>query len=128
MGGDGAGRIEGERWATGLPLSGHPLAIRRAALVRRGVLPAAALAGRRVAVAGQLVVLQRPPTANGVVFASLEDDSGLANLVLSPDVYRRCRATLHAAPLLLATGRIQRRGAVAHVMVTDVAPCRPDQG
>ena len=93
------------------------------------MLPVAALAGvpagREVAVAGQLVILQRPPTAKGVAFVTIEDETGLGNLVLSPAVERRCRGALHAAPLLVATGRIQRQGRVVSVQVTGVEPWHP---
>jgi hypothetical protein len=56
------------------------------------------------------------------VFVALEDETGLGNLVFSPAAARRCRAALHAAPLLLATGPVQRRGSVVSVQVADVEP------
>ncbi|HEX6737586.1 MAG TPA: DNA polymerase III subunit alpha, partial [Vicinamibacteria bacterium] len=119
-------RLVGEAWATGLALSGHPVATQRAALAARGVLTLAALArapaGRRVTVAGRLAIVQSPPTAHGVVFVALEDETGLGNLVFSPAAARRCRAALHAAPLVLATGAVQRRGRVVSVQVADVEP------
>jgi error-prone DNA polymerase len=116
--------LAGEGWATGIPLGGHPVATQRPALAARGILPLAALAeartGATVAIAGQLAVLQRPPTAKGVAFVTLEDETGLANLVLAPDVDRASRAALHAAPLVLAVGRVQRRAGVVNVQVTGI--------
>ncbi len=113
-----------ETWATELPLTSRPVALHRAALDAHGVLPLAALAeappGREVTVAGRLSILQRPPTAKGVTFVTLEDETGLGNLILSPEVDRRCRVTLHAAPVLLARGRVQRRGTVVNIQVTAV--------
>ncbi|HET8626408.1 MAG TPA: DNA polymerase III subunit alpha, partial [Thermomicrobiales bacterium] len=123
-----AERLDGELWATGIPLSGHPLALARPALAARGVTPLAALAatppGREVTVAGLLVILQRPPTAHGVAFATLEDEGQLGNLVLAREVYERCRAALTARPIVLATGRVRRRGPVVDLAVGDARPWR----
>lgn len=69
---------------------------------------------------GWLAVLQRPPTAHGVTFVTLEDETGLGNLVLAPTVDRASRAALHAAPLVVATGRVQRRGPVVNFQVASV--------
>ncbi len=119
-------RRVGEGWAMGVPLGDHPVAAHRITLTARGILPLAALAdaptGATVTVAGQFVILQRPPTAKGVAFVTLEDETGLGNLVLSPAVDARYRAALHAAPLVVATGRVQRRAAVVNVQVATVAP------
>jgi error-prone DNA polymerase len=118
-------RRVGEGWATGVALGDHPLAAHRADLTARGILPLAALAdaptGATVTVAGQLVILQRPPTAQGVAFVTLEDETGLGNLVLSPEIDRRDRAALHAGPLVVATGRVQRRAGVVNVQVARLA-------
>ena len=70
--------------------------------------------------AGRLTLLQAPPTARGVVFVMLEDETGLGNLVFAPAVYRRCREALRTAPLVLATGRVQRRDTAVSVQVTGV--------
>ena len=121
--------LAGESWATGLPLGGHLAATQRAALAAHGALPLAALAdlpdGASVTVAGRLVILQCPPTANGVAFVTIEDETALGNLVLSPAMDRRWRAALHAAPLVVVTGRVQRRGHTVNVQVATVEPWRP---
>lgn len=121
-------RVAGEAWATGLPLTAHLLAALRPALTRAGVLPIAALADARegaiVTVAGLAVVAQAPPTANGAVFLSLEDEGGLANAILSPAVALSQRAALHAAPVLLVAGRVQRRGATVNLLVQRIEPWR----
>jgi len=116
-----AERRLGEGWATGVTLGDHPVAAQRATLTTRGILALASLAdaptGATVTVAGQLVILQRPPTAKGVAFVTLEDETGLGNLVLSATVDHQYRAELHAEPLIVATGRLQRRSGVVNVQV-----------
>lgn len=122
-------RVRGEAWATGLPVSHHVVAAQRDVLSARGVRPLAALAnvadGARVTVGGRLTLLQRPPTAKGVAFVSLEDETGLGNLVFTPAAFARCRVALHTAPLAVATGIVQRRGNVVNVQVHDVEPWWP---
>jgi len=117
-------RRVGESWATGITLGAHPVAAHRTALTARGVRALAALAaaptGATVTVAGQLVILQRPPTAKGVAFVTLEDETGLGNLVLSPEVDLASRMALHAGPLVIATGRVQRRSGVVNMHVAHV--------
>lgn len=119
-------RVAGEAWATGLPLTAHPVSPQRAALARAGVLPIAALAdtpeGAPVTIARLAVVAQQPPTAQGVLFLSLEDETGLANAILAPGVAKAQRAALFVAPVLLAHGRVQRRGVTVNLMVQTIAP------
>jgi error-prone DNA polymerase len=119
-------RVAGELWATGLPLTAHPLATVRAALDRAGILPVAALdtapEGATVTVAGLAVVAQAPPTAKGTVFLSIEDETGLGNAILSPGVARSQRSALHAAPIISVTGRVQRRGTTTNLVVQRLAP------
>src|SRR5690606_798923 len=81
-----------------------------------------AQAGQRVAVAGRVVVRQRPSTAKGIVFVSLEDESGLLDLVIRPDVYAQVRTVLRDQPLVVATGLVQRSGAAVNVLVHSLAP------
>lgn len=119
-------RVASEAWATGLPLTIHPVATQRPLLTQTGVLPIAALdtvpEGASVTVAGLAVVAQQPPTAKGVLFLSLEDETGLANAILAPAVANTQRAALFATPVVLATGRIQRRGATTNLLVQTIAP------
>jgi error-prone DNA polymerase len=114
------------RNATGLPLTAHAVATQRAALARAGVLPIAVLdtgpEGTTATVAGLAVVAQQQPPAKGVLFLSLEDETGLANAILAPGVAKAQRAALFAAPVLLATGRVQRRGATVNILVRAIAP------
>ena len=105
-----------------LSLRGHPMKFLRPSLARRGVLSAAKLAaienGRRAAVAGIVLVRQRPGTAKGITFFTVEDESGSANLIVRPHVWRRCRAAARNAVVLLAAGRVQRQGEVIHLLAT----------
>ena len=103
----------------GLSLKCHPLALLRAGLAEDGLTRAADLAkiaaGERIAVAGLVLVRQRPGIGN-VIFVTLEDESGIANLVVWPDIFERYRAQLMGAHLLACTGRLQREGIVIHVV------------
>jgi len=103
-----------------LSLRAHPLALLREKLARRRIVTARELAtlppGSRVSVAGLVLVRQRPGSAKGVVFTTLEDETGFANLILWPKVFERFRTTLMVARLLAAAGRLQREGRVVHLV------------
>ena len=103
-----------------LSLRAHPLALLREKLARRRIVTARELAtlppGSRVSVAGLVLVRQRPGSAKGVVFTTLEDETGFANLIVWPQVFARFRTTLMVARLLGASGRLQREGRVIHVV------------
>jgi error-prone DNA polymerase len=105
----------------GLSLKGHPVGIVRAELAKRKIIAAAQVwnraAGRWVNVAGIVLVRQRPGTASGIVFVTLEDETGVVNLIIRPAVYERFRAAARHAALLQADGYIERQGQVQHVMV-----------
>ena len=72
--------------------------------------------GARVCVAGLVLVRQRPGTAKGVIFVTLEDETGVANVVVWANVYERFRRAVIAGRLLRVTGRLQREGVVVHVV------------
>jgi error-prone DNA polymerase len=103
----------------GLSLKRHPLALLRPALAP-AILPAAGLGaqapGRLVRVAGLVLVRQRPGTASGVIFMTLEDESGVANLVVWPTVFERYRRAVMTARLVECHGRLQREGEVIHII------------
>ena len=105
---------------TRLSLKRHPLAFLRAELAAEGIVTAASLAegppGRRLTVAGLITIRQRPATAEGIVFVTLEDETGIANLIVRPHICERFRRPLLAAVLLAASGRLQREGLVIHVL------------
>jgi error-prone DNA polymerase len=103
----------------GLSLKRHPVSFVRRELTRRGIITAAQLAQRQsgwVSIAGIVLIRQRPGTASGIVFVTLEDETGVANLIIRPDVFDRFSLAARKASLLQAEGRIQREGQVIHVM------------
>jgi error-prone DNA polymerase len=116
---DAEERLVADYAGTGVTLGPHPMALRRAALGRRGVVRAADLAalpdGHRVRVAGSVIVRQRPGTAKGFVFLSLEDETGIANVIVTPRLFARHRLALVAAPFLLVEGLLQNRDGVVSV-------------
>jgi len=112
---------------TGLSLKAHPLSFLRERLSLRGVSPAGDLRdagrfpnGRPVRVAGLVLVRQRPGTASGIVFVTLEDETGIANLIVMPQVFERFRKAARTSTILLANGRIERQGEVVHVKVSRI--------
>jgi error-prone DNA polymerase len=104
----------------GLSLKSHPAALLRGALTAEGYLPTARLAdtadGTYLSVAGIVLVRQRPGTASGVIFATLEDEVGIANVIVWPKVFERYRRTVLGARLLGVHGKLQREGMVVHVI------------
>src|SRR5213594_3056830 len=111
-------RLAADYAGTSVTLGRHPMALRRAALRHRGVLSARELAGvedgARVQVAGSVIVRQRPGTAKGFVFLSLEDETGIANVIVTPPIFARHRVTLVAEPYLLVDGIAQQQdGAIS---------------
>jgi error-prone DNA polymerase len=111
-----------------LSLKAHPLALVRPLLAAQGVEPAASLKSRRggrIAVAGLVLVRQRPGSASGVIFMTLEDEGAIANIVVWPPLFERFRKAVLTARLLKVEGRVQREGLVIHVVaetITDLSP------
>jgi error-prone DNA polymerase len=111
--------------ALGLSLKAHPVAFFRDELSARGILTSARhwearLAGRRVTVAGLVLVRQRPGTSKGVIFLTLEDETGIVNVVVWPKVFEKNRRVLMAAQFLAVRGKIQREGLVIHVVAEEL--------
>jgi error-prone DNA polymerase len=107
----------------GLSLKRHPVAIVREELSKQRLITAAELMdekrsphGRWVKVAGLVLIRQRPGTASGVVFVTLEDETGVANLILWPQTYEQYHAASRHATLLQCDGYVQRQGQVVHVL------------
>ncbi|MGP3697439.1 OB-fold nucleic acid binding domain-containing protein [Rhodobacter sp. NSM] len=76
--------------------------------------------GARVVVAGLVLVRQRPGTAKGVIFLTLEDETGVANVVVWAGIYERFRRAVIAGRLLRVTGRLQREAGVVHVVAEGI--------
>jgi error-prone DNA polymerase len=111
----------------GLSPDGQIMQHYRAALRRAGVLSTwqvkhEAKGGQRVRVAGMVVVRQRPQTAKGILFISLEDESGLLDLVVKPKVYPRVRSVLQTTMLIVADGIVQRGDDAVSVLVGNLNP------
>jgi error-prone DNA polymerase len=102
-----------------LSLRSHPMALLRPRLAR-AYLPARQLfetpAGRWVEVAGLAICRQRPGTASGVIFMTLEDETGVANIVVWPTMFERYRRTVLQSRLLAVSGKVEREGIVIHVI------------
>jgi error-prone DNA polymerase len=110
--------------ATGVTLKRHPVACIRPLLQKSMAIPCAWLrdeqrtpAGKRVRVAGLVLLRQRPGTAKGIVFMTIEDESGAANLIFRPKVYERARLAVRSASLVIVSGKVERRDGVVHVLV-----------
>ncbi|WP_191059475.1 error-prone DNA polymerase [Geminicoccus harenae] len=114
------GEVVEDYATTGLTLRQHPLAFLRNDLASTGHRPcqelAAAPDGSRLAVAGLVLVRQRPGSASGVLFITIEDEGGIANLVVWPSVFERCRRVVLGSRMLGVSGRVQRQGEVIHLV------------
>jgi error-prone DNA polymerase len=111
---------------SGLSLRSHPLHFERDELAERGVITAADAGvspeGRRIQVAGIVLTKQRPGTAGGMIFLTIEDETGAANIVVRPDVWQAADHAVRRAAVLIVHGRIQRRGQVVHILATSLEP------
>lgn len=115
----GEGVIHDHR-ALSVSLKAHPMSFLRQDLERRRIVTADRLRdiapGRTVTVAGLVLVRQRPGTASGVIFVSLEDETGVANAIVWPKVFEANRRTILGARVLGVRGELQREGMVIHVV------------
>jgi error-prone DNA polymerase len=108
-----------------LSLRTHPLALLREALPpsREGHTLVTTEDGTWLSVAGIVLVRQRPGSAKGVVFITLEDETGIANIVVWPKTLERFRRTVMTARMMRVTGRLQRQGIVAHLVAERIEDC-----
>jgi error-prone DNA polymerase len=117
-------RLVADFGGTGMTIGPHPMAYCREELNPLGILRASDLAGipngRKVRVAGSVIARQRPGTAKGFVFLSLEDETGIANIIVTPDVLERYRATIIQGKFLLFEGPLQNVDNVIHVKAAHV--------
>jgi error-prone DNA polymerase len=112
-------RLQADYAGMGLTIGPHPMALRREELALRGVLRASDLPrardGRRVRVAGMVITRQRPGTAKGFVFLTLEDETGISNIIVRPDLFDRDRMTVIRQPFLMVEGVLQNQDGVLSV-------------
>jgi len=117
-------RLVADYAGTGLTVGRHPMALRRDDLAVRGVLRACDLKavhqGRRVRVAGMVITRQRPGTAKGFVFLTLEDETGIANIIVRPDLFAQDRLVIVEEPFLLVDGVLQNQDGVTSVRAARV--------
>jgi error-prone DNA polymerase len=117
-------RLRADYLGTGVTIGRHPMAWRRAEMNERSATSAAELHrmrnGRAVRVGGAVIVRQRPGTAHGFVFLSLEDETGIANIIVTPDVFEQYRLTLVGAPFLFIEGALQNVDGVVSVKASRI--------
>jgi len=110
--------------AMGLSLRAHPLTFLREELKSLQAICASDLStlpsGCRLKIAGLVLLRQRPSTANGITFVTLEDETGIANLIVRPNVWSRNRQIIRRANAVLAWGELQRESNVIHVLVSKI--------
>ncbi len=114
--------------ATQLSLRAHPLRFLRGLLSERGMVPCETLEhrdGQWIEVAGIILVRQRPGSAKGVLFLTIEDETGVANGILWPDRFEAQRRTVMSSAMVSLRGRVQREGRVTHVIVDRVTDLTP---
>jgi error-prone DNA polymerase len=118
-------RLTADFRGTGVTIGKHPMAYRRPEMQALGVTPAAHLAripnGRLVRIAGSVIVRQRPGTAKGFVFLSMEDETGVMNAIVTPDTYNRYRLVVVGEPFLMIDGVLQNQDGVISVKAGRVA-------
>ncbi len=106
--------------SVGLSLRQHPVAFVRADLARQGMVACAELDrikdGRRVVLPGLVLVRQKPGSAKGVMFITIEDETGIANLILWPSIFERQRRLVLTASMIACHGRVQKESGVTHVI------------
>ena len=121
-------RLVADFHGTGLTTGPHPMAYHRAELRMHGILSAADLLklqdGARVRVAGAVIARQRPGTAKGFVFLSLEDETGIANAIITPQLFDQDHTVVVHNPFLLIEGRLQNQDNVISVKAEHVFPLK----
>ena len=123
---------EADYRVTGLSPAGHPMRHLRAAVAAMNAIPAAELEHRRdgdwVTVAGLVICRQRPGTAKGFCFVTLEDETGLANVVITPKLFEENKRLVRRSPLLVVRGVLQEEQGVLNIRGRQFAAPRPEAG
>jgi error-prone DNA polymerase len=120
-------RLQSDFANTGFSIGAHPMRFHREQLDRMRVVPAATVKHLRdgcpIRVAGMVICRQQPQTAKGFVFLSLEDETGIVNIILKPEVFARLRVVVLSHAYLLVHGVLQNQRGVASVKALEVRPC-----
>jgi error-prone DNA polymerase len=121
-------RLWADYRGTGMTVGRHPMSYRRAEMNAIGVTPARDLErvpdGRMVRIAGSVIVRQRPGTANGFVFLSMEDESGIMNAIITPDTFDRFKFEVLGEPFLVIDGVLQYLDGVISIKAARIAGLR----
>jgi error-prone DNA polymerase len=124
-------RLVADFHGTGLTIGPHPMQYRRAEMKKMGIYRASDLAkipnGRRLRIGGCVIARQRPGTAKGLMFMSLEDETGIANAIIMPDLLQANRVLLISERFLMIEGILQNQDNVIHIRAEKVAPLRVTQ-
>jgi error-prone DNA polymerase len=123
---NGFERLRADFQHSGLTIGPHPMRFCRAGLDRQGVVPAARLKelpdGQAVKIAGGVICRQQPSTAKSFVFLSLEDETGVANIILAPAIFARLRPIVVQEPYLIVDGILQNQSGVVAVKAGRIEP------
>jgi error-prone DNA polymerase len=124
-------RLVADYRGTGMTVGPHPMAYRRSEMQQMGVHSAIELQklpnGKRLKIAGNIICRQRPGTAHGFVFLSLEDETGIANAIITPDLFEKNRLLLVREPFLLIEGTLQHLDNVISVKAERLRPLNVTQ-
>src|SRR5439155_3286470 len=119
-------RLVADFRGTGMTVGPHPMAYHRARMQELGVCRAAELkhipGGKKVRIAGGVIARQRPGTAKGFVFLSLEDETGVSNAIVTPDLFQQNRLLLSTEQFLMIEGTLQNQDGVISVKAGRVSP------
>jgi error-prone DNA polymerase len=119
-------RLVADYYGTGLTVGPHPMAYQRNVLNRMGILSAAELRetphGKPAVVAGCVITRQRPGTAKGLIFVTLEDETGNANIIVMPDVYSQDPAVVLHERFLKVQGTVQNQDGIVHLKAQKILP------
>ena len=119
-------RLAADYAGTGITTGPHPMTYRRVELRQQGILSAQELeccsSNRTIRIAGCVIARQRPGTAKGFVFLSLEDETGIANIILTPDIFEQNRIVVTRSRFLMIEGPLQNQDGVIHVKAQFITP------
>ncbi|MGA2355769.1 MAG: error-prone DNA polymerase, partial [Terriglobales bacterium] len=121
-------RLVADFRTTGLTVGPHPMQYRRAEMKKMGIIRACDLArlpnGRRLRIGGCVIARQRPGTAKGMMFMSLEDETGIANAIFNPDLLQKNRVLLISERFVMIEGILQNQDNVIHIRAEKISPLR----
>ena len=119
-------RLIADYYGTGLTIGPHPMAYRRAALQKMGIHSAAELKllphGKSAVVAGCVITRQRPGTAKGLIFLTLEDETGNSNIIVMPDVYAKDPMVVLHERFVKVKGTVQNQDGIVHLKAQKILP------